>query len=153
MSPAMPGWTYVVADWMPLFVLAALILTAAVTWLLCGECARRLAAVVARQDRTIRDLEIQLAEAEALLERLTGGADDIIRAARGAHHRSMTHEVGDRVAITVDSPPHPAGALGTIANTHPGGDYGVVLDDDVDELPASFTADELTPAGEEIARG
>ena len=84
----MPTWAYTVADWMPLFVLAALILTAAVTWLLCGECARRLAAVVARQDRTIRDLEIQLAEEQDLVDRLTGGADDIITAARGAHHRT-----------------------------------------------------------------
>ena len=88
MSPAMPGWIYTVADWMPVFVLAALILTAAVTWLLCGERARRLAAVVARQDRTIAELETRLAEEQALVERLTGGTDDIIAAARGAHHRT-----------------------------------------------------------------
>ncbi|WP_017612088.1 hypothetical protein [Nocardiopsis salina] len=88
MNPALPSWMFTVADWMPMFVLAALVSTAAVSWLLCGERARRLAAVVTRQDRTIRELETRLAETEALVDRLTGGTDDIITAARGAHHRT-----------------------------------------------------------------
>jgi hypothetical protein len=66
---------------------------------------------------------------------------------------TRTYQVGDRIRTTVDAPAAwegaysaPAGTLGTITDTKHG--YGVVLDDDPDQLPAHYTADELAPAEE-----
>lgn len=59
-------------------------------------------------------------------------------------------QIGDRVAITVDAPPNPAGTPGIITSTRTAGDhgliqdYGVVLDHDTHQIPGSYTADELT---------
>lgn len=42
----------------------------------------------------IGELEDDLAEADAVLARVTSGSDDIIRAARGAHHRTQEADRG-----------------------------------------------------------
>ena len=66
----------------------------------------------------------------------------------------MAFRIGQRVRTTVDAPAAwegafgaPAGTLGTISGL-PGqyGGYGVVLDGDPDQLPASFDEDELATA-------
>jgi len=66
----------------------------------------------------------------------------------------MTFHIGQRVRTTVDAPAAfpgaysaPTGTLGTITGV-PGqySGYGVVLDGDPDQLPASFDEDELAPA-------
>ncbi len=67
---------------------------------------------------------------------------------------SPTFTVGQRVRTTVDAPSAwpgawgaPAGTLGTITDQHgQWGSYGVLLDGDPYNLPASFRADELAPA-------
>lgn len=84
---ALPEWACTVADWLPVFVLLALIMTAAVTWLLCGDRARRLAAIVRHQDELIAVLERQLAESDEVIDRISGGTAEILAAVRGAHHR------------------------------------------------------------------
>jgi hypothetical protein len=60
--------------------------------------------------------------------------------------------IGQRVRTAVNAPAGwtgaysaPAGTLGTIANSEGGGSYGVLLDDDPDQMPASYTAAELRP--------
>ncbi|THA82759.1 hypothetical protein [Streptomyces sp. A0592] len=65
----------------------------------------------------------------------------------------MTFTLGQRVRTTVNAPAAwpgahaaPAGTLGTITGPKIGGSYGVLLDGDPDQLPASYTADELRPA-------
>ncbi|MEU6294849.1 hypothetical protein [Streptomyces erythrochromogenes] len=66
----------------------------------------------------------------------------------------MTFTLGQRVRTTVDAPAAwpgafsaAAGALGTIANGPDTFDtYGVLLDGDPDQMPASYTAQELRSA-------
>ncbi|WP_433364174.1 hypothetical protein [Streptosporangium sp. CA-115845] len=66
---------------------------------------------------------------------------------------STTFRIGQRVRTTVDAPAAwpgafsaPAGTPGTITDLHDKWDsYGVLLDGDPDNLPASFRADELAP--------
>lgn len=65
-----------------------------------------------------------------------------------------TYRIGQRVRTTVNAPAGwpgalntPAGTLGTIHNGPDRfGNYGVLLDHDPDQMPASYTADELTAA-------
>lgn len=65
-----------------------------------------------------------------------------------------TYRIGQRVRTTVNAPAGwpgalntPAGTLGTIHNgPETNGTYGVLLDGDPDQMPAAYTADELTPA-------
>jgi len=66
----------------------------------------------------------------------------------------MQFHIGQRVRTTVNAPAGwpgafsaPVGTLGTIANgPDEFGSYGVLLDGDVDRMPASYDADELSPA-------
>lgn len=64
----------------------------------------------------------------------------------------MTFHVGQRVRTTVDAPAAdgfdysaPAGSLGTITDVFDtfGEAYGVLLDEDPDQLSAHYAADEL----------
>jgi len=50
---------------------------------------------------------------------------------------------GDRVALTIEAPPNPAGTPGTITHARPGGTYGVALDHDAHHLPGTYTTNEL----------
>ncbi|MFH9957336.1 hypothetical protein ACH4OX_24425 [Streptomyces roseolus] len=72
-----------------------------------------------------------------------------------------TYRIGERVRTTVDAPAGwtgafsaPAGTLGRIVNgpTPWGEFYGVLLDGDPDNMPSSYSADELTHANEEDPR-
>ncbi|MEU0492601.1 hypothetical protein ABZ249_25520 [Nocardiopsis sp. NPDC006139] len=81
---------------LPVLTLVALAGVAFITWYITGAVTRHLRRVVRRQDRTIRalegqlsDAEAQLSEAEAVIARITGGTDEIIAAARGAHRRTQ----------------------------------------------------------------
>lgn len=68
----------------------------------------------------------------------------------------MAHQIGDRVRTLVDTPAgwpgapsFPAGTAGTVTGLPiaPGTAYGVVLDGDLDRLPADYEPGELTAAG------
>ncbi|MFJ3083059.1 hypothetical protein ACIPJG_25345 [Streptomyces halstedii] len=62
------------------------------------------------------------------------------------------YEIRQRVQTTVDAPAAwegawsaPAGTQGTVTGIY-GDQYGVLLDGDPDQLPASYTVNELAPA-------
>ncbi|MFB7496064.1 hypothetical protein ACFC09_15455 [Streptomyces sp. NPDC056161] len=67
----------------------------------------------------------------------------------------MAHEIADRVRTLIDLSAGwpgafsaPAGTEGTVTGLPiaPGTSYGVVLDGDPDQFPASFEPDEITAA-------
>lgn len=67
----------------------------------------------------------------------------------------MAHMIGDRVRTLVDAPAgwpgaasYPAGTEGTVSGlpVKPSTSYGVVLDGDPDQLPASYEPDEIAAA-------
>lgn len=60
-------------------------------------------------------------------------------------------KLGDRVKVTVESPPRwagaftiPVGSVGTVHSIHVhSSSYGILVDDDPDQMPASFSVSEL----------
>lgn len=93
--------TELLAPAMPVFMAVAAVGGVAIGWLAKKVVVRVLVEKVRRMSRTVRVLteqldtaELDLAEERALVDQITSGTDDIITAARGAHHR--TQEEADR---------------------------------------------------------
>ena len=74
---------------LPLFMVGAAVGAGAIGYLIARIQARLMRHTIARLSRSVESLEGQLTEAEEVIRRVTDGTDDILRAARGAQHRTQ----------------------------------------------------------------